>query len=158
MMYVNTWINWFITFLMVVAVLGCGESDLLRVDEHGDCYCSQLEKESMALVSATCAIFFTELEGTWDGLGERENTRFESHKNGYFVFWVKKRNQWWRQYDGFLGIDFHISEGMYKTVLHIPVPDNENYSVLYRVVDDVIYFEEPSDFEANMRYGKVSLE
>ena len=163
MMYVKQWMQVCLAVMigwMAFHLEGCAEDDAMADNGYGRCGCTAAKTgvREMALVTESCEQLLAELAGTWDGIGETENTRFEIQADGYYTFWKKKRERWCMQYDGHFWIDFDLSQGMYRTVLHMNIPDNDDYAVRYHVQDDVIYFEEPSDFEPYMRYKKVISE
>ena len=146
----------FMAFFVCNLMMGCGEMDPIMVDNSA-CNCELMEEYSMALISPSCEDLMAELEGTWEGLGVQEDTRLEFHTDGNYTLWAKRRN-WFRKFEGRFWIDFDISEGMYRTVMHMETSDNDDYPVRYRIVDDVIYFEEPSDFEPSLRYARIHPE
>ena len=162
-MYVKQWIQFcfvVMTGWMSFHLGGCADDDALSETGFGRCDYTvahaQTGVREMALSSDSCRQMLADLAGTWDGMGETENTRFEIQDDGKYTFWKKKKEHWYMQYGGQFWIDFEISQGMYRTVLHMNIPDNDDYAVRYHVIDDTIYFEEPSDFEPCMRYKRVA--
>ena len=106
-------------------------------------------------MAATWDDWLTELAGTWEGMGDTEGTRYKIYPDETYDFFVKVRGEWYRQYGGEMWIEYGYSRGLYRPILHISLPDNDDYAVHYHIVDGILHFEEPSDTEPTMRYKRI---
>ena len=106
-------------------------------------------------MAATWEDWFLELAGSWEGIGDTEGTRYDIYDDGKYDFYVKNGGEWRLQYSGEIWIEYGYSRGLYRTTIHISMPDNDDYAVHYHIVDGVLHFEEPSDTEPTMRYKSV---
>ena len=149
----------FWAFLGICMLAGCEEFDAGAYDnalgDYAEIRETTGEERSMFWITSDCYYFLAELEGVWDGEGSTENTRFEIHIDGTYSFYIKRNGKWFKDYDGNMWVDFDISEGMLRTVLHMSLPDNDDHAVRYHLDDERIYFEEPRDMEATMKYRRI---
>ena len=148
--------KFFGAMLFVCMLAGCEEFDAGVYDNgRAEILETTGEERSMIWMTSDCYYLLQELEGCWDGEGSTENTRFEIFEAGYYIFYVKKNGIWIKDYDGKMWIDLDISDGMLRTVLHMSMPDIEDYAVRYHLDEERLYFEEPRGTEHSMKYRKL---
>ena len=149
---------WAIVCLLVLAVSGC--CDFEAAGYNGESVLNAGEERRMVWMTSDCDHLSDELIGGWEGEGSARNTRFEIYEDGYYIFYIKRNEKWVKQYDGQYWIDLEMNMGMFRTVLHLSLPDNEDYAVRYHLDEEMIYFEEPDDMEPTKKYkrtGNISL-
>ena len=144
-------------FCLFISMMGCGEYDELGIPLQSTSFTLQSEYFVMDSDSATSSeALLSELAGQWDGLGDSTGTRFVIQPDGYYSFWKQRRDgTWFQDYDGHFWIEFHQGAGLYRTEIHMDIPDLDDYSVRYHIIDDILYFEEPTDTEQAARYQRI---
>ncbi len=124
---------------------GCADGDDAFVVMH--CAHAALrtdwQEETVNLTSA-CDGAAGDLIGVWESINTSALMRYEFATDGSYAFWMMRGSKWSRQYDGNYWVEYRPSMGLYRTEMHMSMPDNDDYGVRYHIVDDVLYFEEPS--------------
>ena len=150
---------WTMICLAFCVIAGCCEieSDAYNAGAGGDFSANAGALRSMA-EKTTDEHLIEPLVGTWDGLGCRKETRMEFREDGTYTMFYQGDDRWIEDYDGEFWVEIEEYRGADCTVMHMTHPDSDDYPVRYHFEGDVIYFEEPNDFEPAMRYQKVTVE
>ncbi len=135
---------------------GCAAGD----DAPGNLQCAHAElrtgwqENSMNLTSA-CDGSASDLVGVWESINTSYLMRYEFTADGMYAFWMMRGTKWARQYEGNYWIEYHPSMGLYRTEMHMRIPDIDDYGVRYHIVGDVLHFEEPSFDIPTLQFRKI---
>lgn len=149
---------------MVFMISGCAEWD----GEIPFCACKQqilaltgMENslEMMAYWDSTsdehCGVLLDALMGTWNGLGDRDDSRMIFREDGQYEMWQNRRGTWKHLYTHRYWIEYVMYQDMMRTELHMDLPDMEDYSVRYYMSHGILHLEEPTWNEPVMRFVKA---
>ena len=152
-------------WLMCAAVcLFLGAFGCADVDEGADALrCSQAalleDWEDWAVESVnfslSCDGMARDLIGVWDSVNMSDKMRYVIEEGGHYSFWTQRGDRWVQQYEGVFWIEYHPNMGLYRTQMHMSIPDNDDYGVRYHIVDDTLHFEEPSFGLRTLQFRKV---
>ena len=147
--------------VMVCMVSGCAEWD----NEISFCACRQqtfaltgMENSEMIVMDSTsdehCGVLVEALQGTWNGLGDRQDSRMIFREDGQYEMWQNRRGSWKHLYTHKFWIEYVMHQGMMRSELHMDLPDMEDYAVRYVISDGILVLEEPTWNEPVMRFAK----
>ena len=123
--------------------------------------CEEPEPEEAVLsinLTSSSDATLGELVGSWESINAGNPMRYIINADSTYSFWLMQREKWIKQYDGNMWIEYHPSQGLYRTELHMSIPDLDDYGVRFHIVDDIIYFEEPTDGEKSLNFKRISDE
>lgn len=156
------WCIGFCWVAMFCVMTGCAEWD----NDISFCVCHQqtlgltgmensAEMVGMDSTSdAYCGVLVEALQGTWHGLGDRQDFRMIFREDGQYEMWQNRRGSWKHLYTHRYWIEYVMHQGMMRSELHMDLPDMEDYAVRYYIRDGILYLEEPTWNEPVMRFAK----
>ena len=150
--------KWFTLFILFISIFGCfGCAEYAEDDVWGICPCTAQtqalsiddrdENEAPFMnindTSDLCALLNGALEGDWEADLPVGPLRYTFHTNGQYQSYLKRNDKWIADASGSYHIEYHMHQGLYRSELHMTLPDTETvYPVRFYMNGDELCIEE----------------